>query len=145
MDKEPDLTKRVDEWLAEEGYSLEFAVAHECRSAGFVARQGQYVRERDESAPLGIDVLADSTTFLDEVRFLRLRHLIECTGTRDEPWVVFSSECDSMAESATAAQPIGCELGRSLLWCRAGDPALSKLSCFSSSEAPGFEIGRAHV
>ena len=69
---------------------------------GFSIRHGDYVKGAKEGLR-EVDVLAYETSI--EHR-LRVCYVIECKWSGDKPWIVFTSETGSMAESACVTQTI---------------------------------------
>jgi hypothetical protein len=133
-DSEFNLQERVREWLAGEGYPLEFRTARDFSRAGFTVRQGTYAKY-SEGSPREIDVLAYVTA---GQCCLRIYHIIECKWSEDKPWVVFTSEAQPMAQSACVNQTIGSQLGQSVAWVLAGEPDVSDLGLFCCPKRPGF-------
>lgn len=88
-----DLHQKVSDWLAEEGYPLEFRVAHAFRAAGFRVRQGIRIPDSKTGKAREIDVIALKSFKLEEVTFY-FASLIECKWSKNKPWVLFSSETD---------------------------------------------------
>ena len=129
------LIERVSDWLAKEGYPLEFATAAQLREAGFHVRQREYVRDSD-GEPRETVVTATLTA---EIRnsLLRVYHLIECKWSKDKPWVLFVGS-GGMAQSAMITQGIASRTGGRLLWARAGDAQLHNLSLFEAPSSPAF-------
>ena len=130
------LVDRVSDWLAKEGYPLEFSAASQLRAAGFHVRQGEYVRDPKGGVPRETDVTAALTVTVSG-SLLRVYQLIECKWSKDKPWVVFAGP-GGMVQSAMIAQSIGSVTARSLLWARAGDPHLQSLSLFDAPRTPAF-------
>jgi hypothetical protein len=128
--------KRVREWLEHEGYPLEFQVARKFRDAGFVVRQGTYVKEPGLEAPREIDVIAFRDGHLERY-LLRVSYVVECKWSKDKPWVVFTSH-HGMATSACVAQSIASDLGSAILWKDAGVKYLQDLDLFETPVRSGF-------
>lgn len=137
LDDAGALKNRIAEWLAKEGYPLEFSVANTLSGAGFRCRQGEYVRDEDHENVREIDVTAVVTRRTGP-SMIRVYQLLECKWSKDKPWVVFVSEGGGMAPSALITQSIGSRAGRTLLWARAGDASLHRLRVFETPNEPGF-------
>ncbi len=90
----PPLAEKIDSWLAEQGYPLEFRVARTfaswtrdvLQSESFQDPRGGDVREIDVIASLDLNPIQ-----LDDKRqiFVRFEFVIECKSTRKHPWVAF--------------------------------------------------------
>lgn len=139
-DTDTDLQEKVLEWLRNEGYPVEFRAAQILSKAGFWVRQGYHYR--DESLPREIDVLAQVHNEVAD-SFLRVTHAIECKWTRDNPWVVLSSEHARIAPQACIAQTLGNRLGTFILARLADDPAIQQLRLFQAPKRAGFNGHRA--
>lgn len=133
-----ELSGKVHDWLAQEGYPLEYYVANCFSGFKFRVHQGAYVRVSDE-APREVDVLAAMEIRHPEYRRLtRAYTVVECKWTKSKPWVAFTARTGRMMESAVIAQSISSELGESAAWLNAGEARLQKLQLFSSPEMPAF-------
>ncbi len=71
------LKEKVENWIAQEGYPLEFQTAHVFRNSGFWVLQGHYVKDEKNNQVREIDVLAISDKDLNGI-LLRIEHIIEC-------------------------------------------------------------------
>lgn len=136
-----DLKRRVHEWLASEGYPLEFRTAHVFREQRINARQGHHVTDRVTNSIREIDVLGDSLLRADGVLF-RAYQVVECKWSKDKPWVVFTTG-RRIAPSACIAQTIGSLLGDAVLWLLTGERELYDLDLFSGEGTAGFGGRRA--
>lgn len=138
LDKQDNnLKDKVAEWLASEGYPLEFLTASVFQKNGFRVEQGYYVQDIQSNALREIDVLAEKTIDIGP-SFLRVCYVVECKWSGDKPWVIFSSERHYMAPSACITQMIGSEAGQAILWSLAGDKLLQSLDVFSTPKCTGF-------
>jgi hypothetical protein len=57
MPGENDLKTRLEQWLGEQGYPLEFTAAATFANAGFRVMQGYHVEGAEDEPPREIDVL----------------------------------------------------------------------------------------
>jgi hypothetical protein len=133
-DQEKSLQEKIREWLANEGYPLEFRTGLEFLKQGFSIRHGEYVKGAKEGLR-EVDVVAYETSSKGK---LRVYYVVECKWSGDKPWIVFTSETESMAESACVNQTIASLLGRSAVWILAGDPKVAALGMFECPSRPGF-------
>jgi hypothetical protein len=134
--RERNLEQKVGDWLAREGYPLEFLAANIFKAAGFAVRQGYHVRDESAHTVREVDVLASATAEVGD-SLLRIYHVLECKYSRDKPWVVFTSD-QPIAPSACVAQTFGTMAGQALLWALAGHQEIQGLSYFATPGEPGF-------
>lgn len=90
MTETPDnLNDKIQNWLATEGYPLEFRTAHALRSAGLSVTMGLML---GQDQPREIDVVADSPFGTPSSDYTgRVRLLVECKYARKKPWIVLQS------------------------------------------------------
>jgi hypothetical protein len=130
-----DLKSRVEQWLGEQGYPLEFATAAAFRAGGFDVFQGYHVA-KEGGTRREVDVLAQATSPLER-GFVRVSFVVECKWSGDKPWVVFVSG-RGLAKSACIAQTMASQSGRAALWMRHGNEELEKLTVFDTPDSAGF-------
>jgi hypothetical protein len=130
-----DLQTKVQAWLDQEGYPLEFAAAAVFRRHGFQVRQGTYVRVDDEEKAREIDVVAYKDAGGDAL--IRIYHVVECKWSKDKPWVVFTGS-GSMASAACITQTISSLLGSAIVWTQAGLEQLHGMNLFTTPRRAGF-------
>jgi hypothetical protein len=131
------MERRLTEWLATEGYPLEFATAKAFRNTGFRVFQGYYTASEDDKPAREIDVVAT----MDSPRrdfLLRVVNVVECKWSGDKPWVFFCSDNAAMTSAAIIAHAIASQLGDALMWKDAGSKLLGKLELFQSPKSPAF-------
>jgi hypothetical protein len=130
-----DIQAKLQAWLDQEGYPLEFATAAVFRRHGFIVRQGTYVRVDSDEKAREIDVVA----YMDAEgeALVRAYHVVECKWSRDKPWVVFTGS-GSMASAACITQTISSLLGSAILWTQAGLEPLHRMSLFETPRRAGF-------
>jgi hypothetical protein len=134
-EEEGALEPRLLEWLATEGYPLEFATARAFRKAGFQVRQGYYTHPAGEEPAREIDVVAQMDLRRDPE--LRVEFVVECKWSGDKPWVFFCGG-SGITTAACVTQSIGSELGEALLWKEAGNSKLASLGIFATPDKPAF-------
>jgi len=132
---EDNLKSKLEAWLADQGYPLEFAASNAFRNAGFNVFQGYHV-DGEHDSRREIDVLAQSTSREDE-GFSRVSFVAECKWSNDKPWVVFVAG-GGIATSACIAQSMGSESCRAILWARNGAEELQSLNVFRTPRPSGF-------
>lgn len=137
------LEDKVNEWLSEEGYGLEFLTADIFSKRNFQVRQGYYVRDEQTQTPREIDVIAQEIRVLasnlaDKFSYLRIEYVVECKWSKDKPWVVFSSYNHAMSPSDCIRQTIASLTGASILWTLAADTKVQNLEMFSVPPRPGY-------
>jgi hypothetical protein len=130
-----DLKSRVEQWLGEQGYPLEFATAAAFRSGGFDVFQGYHVA-KENGTRREVDVLAQATVPLER-GFVRVSFVVECKWSGDKPWVVFVSG-RGIAKTACIAQTMASQSGLAALWMARGGDELEKLSVFDTPKPSGF-------
>lgn len=122
--------------MNDEGYPLEYFVAHSFLRHGFQISQGDYthdgISERRE-----VDVAAYRTRKAGG-GFVRLYNIVECKWTRDKPWVVMTSPTHRMTSSAIIAQALASRGGNAAMWVNSGNTALKGLKLFESPSPAGF-------
>jgi hypothetical protein len=126
-----DLQKKIQAWLRDEGYPLEFATADAFRQAGFSVLQGEYTQPTTDEPRREVDVVAQISHPGDYL--LRAGFVVECKWSGDKPWVLFSAE-RGMSTAACVSQSIGTQLAEALLWKEAGHDDFVDLGVFSSLE-----------
>ncbi len=92
-DKKKTNEQRVSEWLASEGYRLEYLTHAAFKKVGIHATMSYYV-ETPDGKPREIDVAA----FLEssnQTSKIILRVLCECKYSMDKPWVLMLSDLSS--------------------------------------------------
>jgi hypothetical protein len=132
----PSLVKRLTAWMNSEGYPTEFRTANKFRQYGFHARQGEYIKGREETKR-EIDVLAWVSVQRD-YGFIRVCYVVECKWSLEKPWIVFTSPTTKMATSAMAAQTISSTLGAATMWAIAGHEELKAMDTFLAPIRGGF-------
>jgi hypothetical protein len=130
------LLEKLQEWIAAEGYPLEYYAAEVFRSAGFDVLQGTYTRH-EEGSPREIDLVAQRMVDAGS-SFIRVENVVECKWSRDKPWVVFTSPRSRVLRSACIAQTISSLLGDAVLWTLSGHEELMRMQLFDSPAEPGF-------
>lgn len=140
------ITKTVEEWIQTQGYPLEFYVANSFRNAGFSIIQSLHVQDVDGngSKPREIDVAATMQTPASPIP-ISISHVVECKYTKSKPWVVFTSQGNSMDPSVYVKQCIAASWGPKLLEIVAHDPDIKQLGIFSGVERSGFNVRQAHT
>jgi hypothetical protein len=133
--EEGGLEPKLLEWLATEGYPLEFATARAFRRAGFTVRQGYYTHPAGEEPAREIDVVAQMDLRRDPE--MRVEYVVECKWSGDKPWVFFCGG-SGITTAACVTQSIASELGDALLWKEAGNSKLAGLGIFSTPDEPAF-------
>jgi hypothetical protein len=131
------MERKLVEWLATEGYPLEFATAQAFRNNGFRVFQGYYTSAQDDKPAREIDVVAT----MDSPRrdfLLRVVNVVECKWSGDKPWVFFCSDNAVMTSAAVIAHAIASQLGDALLWKDAGSKILGNLELFRNPKSPAF-------
>lgn len=131
------LQAKVNEWIAGEGYPLEFYTANIFRKNNFRVLQGFHVSDIKSGTPREVDVLAEATAPIGRP-FARVCHVVECKWSRDKPWVIFTSPGSRISPAACIAQTIGSDAGQAILWALAGDKETQNLDAFNTPVTPGF-------
>jgi hypothetical protein len=115
-----DAKAKVTEWLAKQGFPLEFKTAEVFARNGFETDQGAYITDPVEGTLREIDVIA-STSHHSEGRRYRFSILAECKWSRDKPWVIFTSRRARPTLAASVAYLLGSSFAEAILWFLAGD------------------------
>jgi hypothetical protein len=89
MEEKPTLKKKVEEWLAKQGYPLEMRVAQVLKQRGWLVLHSRRYNDPIQQKEREIDLLAISDD-PSESSSLAGDLVIECKWTRDKPWVLFS-------------------------------------------------------
>lgn len=137
MEENIDLETRILNWLAKEGYPLEFTVANIFRTNQFATFQGRYVKDFKSNLLREIDVIAQMDRALDE-SFIRINYLVECKMTKSKPWVIFTDPSARISPGAAISQSIATKLIEALLFYLTQDRRIQELSLYRSPECPGF-------
>ena len=115
-----DVKAKVSEWLAKQGFPLEFKTAEIFAKQGFETDQGAYITDPKEGKLREIDVIASSVHQVDG-RSYRFSLVTECKWSQDQPWVVFTSRRARPTLSASIAYLLGSPFAEAILWFLAGD------------------------
>lgn len=130
---------RIEKWLNEQGYPLEFQVANELKSKGFNVTQSDYYKDSETNEYREIDVIGYKQEMIDDILF-RITFVIECKAGRDKPWLLFSSDSAKLSSSAGVDQTPGTLLGRDFLSLASKTPEFQNLELFSIGDRPVFGI-----
>jgi hypothetical protein len=142
VDSEPQIIKKIRDWLLHQGYPLEFRVAAAFQSAGITARQGFYVREKNTNSVRELDVVARIRSRSKGIS-VSVNILVECKWSGDKPWIVFTTPRTKMSPSACIAQTIGSHFGEAMMHCLAAQKRLHDFETFTSCDRNGFGGRRA--
>lgn len=115
-----DVKEKVAEWLAKQGFPLEFKAAEVFARQGFQTDQGAYVPDPKEQTLREIDVIASTEHQLDG-RTYRFSVVAECKWSQDRPWVVFTSRRARPSATASVGYLLGSSLAEAVLWFMAAD------------------------
>ena len=129
-------------WLNEQGYPLEMAVARLCRQFGFRAIQSDYYTDPETNNQREIDVLAYKQRIIDDV-LARVSINFECKNSKDKPWVIFSSPDIKLAHPARIIQRAGSKLAIQFLKLLSQEKDIQDLPLFSLPQKPGYGITHA--
>lgn len=132
-----DLSERIEKWLNEEGYPLEYFTASQFRAAGLSVRQGTFFRPSPDASPRELDVVASASLKVGERR-IRIETVVECKWSRAKPTIVFTSSTSRLSPSACISQTIASEVGDALLWITRGNEEVRRTAAFLAPEQPGF-------
>ena len=117
-----DLKTRVDEWLAHQGFPLEFRAA-QAFSRSLRTFQGTYVRDPVSGQMREVDVIA--TQHLEDPDVIcRTSVVVECKWSQDKPWVIFTSANGKFGREAAVAQTLGSAFSEAVMWHLAIDQTL---------------------
>jgi hypothetical protein len=89
-----DLTTKLREWLATEGYPLELTVGRSFQKAGWEIFHGQHYLDPESAKLREIDVHASSGPYVGAKKgmgMVSVHLLCECKVSQDKPWIVFTS------------------------------------------------------
>ena len=132
--EEKSIEVRVHEWLAKEGYPLEFRAATAFKHAGFDVVRGWYVDGEPGGKRREIDLVA---TDRGPGRLIGVDIVVECKWSGDKPWVVFSRD-DTFPPAFPIDLAIGTDVGRACLMAAATMGELGKLDVFSQVRGAVF-------
>jgi hypothetical protein len=138
MDAPDQLLVRTAEWLALEGYPVEYQTATVLRRHGFRVHQGIHTRSLGTTAPREVDVVAQLDGPHDQRPMVRVEIIAECKWSRDKPWVVFTSPSSQLHPTACIAQTVANDLGSAALSLLARNPVAQKLPIFETPVEGGF-------
>jgi hypothetical protein len=141
-DNDNELSNKVIDWLANQGYPLEMEVARAFLKAGFRTVQAEYYEDPETKTPREIDVVAHDQ---DEIAgcLVRLRVCIECKVSKGKPWVLLTSKGISLADPARVAQRAASALGRKFLISVAQDKTYQSLRLFQLPPRPAYGLMQA--
>jgi len=136
-DSADKLLSKVSEWLTNEGYPLEFRVAHRFREAGFSVFQGTHIPDKESGKPREIDVIGVKTLAIADTK-LYCVCLAECKWSKSKPWILFSSPDKGSGTSSMISSLIASDLGEGVLHLLAADEELQKESYFDFQSQTAF-------
>jgi hypothetical protein len=129
--------QEVSNWLAHEGYPLEFRVAHRFREAGFRVLQGMHIPDVDSGKAREIDVIGLKSLEMGETTFYFVC-LIECKWSKSKPWVLFSSSEKDRGGCSLIAETIASDLGEVVVHILAADQQLQEDRFFESMQTTSY-------
>lgn len=142
MPGQDDLKVRVAKWLDEQGYPLEMRVASVLQTKGFRAVQSEYFRDPESGDLRELDILAFIQQRVKNVLF-RVSILVECKLSVDKPWLLFTSDRISLADSARVVQRGANQLGRCFLREIAQESTVQELPIFTLPQRPAYGLTQA--
>ena len=93
MAEEENLEQKVLQWLAREGYRLEYLTQEAFRDAGVRTTMSHYIESPDgKFREIDVSAFQDAST---ESSVIMLRALCECKYSMDKPWVLMLSGLSS--------------------------------------------------
>lgn len=133
---------KISDWMAEQGYPLEMAVAQAFkRSMEFVVQSDFYL-DPDENKYREIDVVAIKSAHVNNQQ-LQIIFPIECKQSKKYPWVVFKSETFPLNLQFTLSQRIGTPKATQFLKAHANDKDIEYLDFFSVPGRTAYGITQA--
>lgn len=115
-----DLPKKIEEWLENQGYPLEMAVAAAFQKAGFTVGLSDIYEDFETSETREIDVTAIRWSETQKPVWLQIACRIECKLAKDKPWIVFVSQ--AQPESFTPLKLICSQVYQAFLLQAFEDP-----------------------
>lgn len=108
------LHDHVNDWLAKQGFPLEFRTARALNAQGLRSFQGRYIRDPRTQQPREVDVLA--SLHLDATDVLcRITVVVECKWSREHPWILFIGD-ESASREERVLQTTASAFGDGVLW-----------------------------
>lgn len=86
-----ETTKKIAEWLENQGYPLEMEVANEFQNAGFTVSLSDWYKDFETDEKREIDVTALRWSNFNKPSVLQVCWRIECKLAREKPWIIFVS------------------------------------------------------
>lgn len=137
-----ELTDKISNWLKEQGYPLEMAIAQVLHSRAFYVRQSDYYTDPDSGESREIDVIGSKQWDMDNI-LCRVSLVIECKTSRDKPWLLFGSDGDPLADRARVVQRSSSLAGKILLSQLRDNPAIAALPLFQVADIHGYGLTQA--
>lgn len=108
------LHDHVNEWLAKQGFPLEFRTARALNAHGLRSFQGRYIRDPRTQQLREIDVLASLHLEAADV-LCRVSVVVECKWSREHPWILFIGD-ESASHEERVIQTTASAFGDGVLW-----------------------------
>src|SRR5262249_22948658 len=119
-----DLHARVDEWLQNQGFPLEFRTARALSVEGRLrAVQGTYVRDPITYQLREVDVVASIHLEATDV-ICRVSVVAECKWSRKKPWILFTSPNAGLSREEGISYLVGSAFAAGALWHMSTDQNL---------------------
>jgi hypothetical protein len=135
------LHDQVDDWLAKQGFPLEFRTARAFSAQGLRSFQGRYIRDPRTQQLREIDVIASLHLEAEDVR-CRVSVVVECKWSRERPWVLFTAD-DPSSLDEQVMQAIASSFGEGVLWHLSSDETFRRYSTRRRTSRVGFGGRRA--
>lgn len=151
MDRTDELEAKIRNWLSEQGYPLEMAVAQALRRSGFRAQQSSYYRDVETGTPREIDVQATTWRHFTQeygsvyaLIELGVSVCIECKFS-NKPWLLFRSGEQHKLSKWTGAQlgPVCSVTGQEFLQCMFSHDLIQKCGIINQHKEIGYGLTQA--
>jgi len=110
----PQMHDYVNDWLAKQGFPLEFRTARALNAQGLRSFQERYIRDPRTQQLREIDVHASLHLAAADV-LCRISVVVECKWSRDHPWILFAGD-ESASREERVLQAIASAFGDGVLW-----------------------------
>lgn len=137
-----DLPSKIRNWLNEQGYPLEMAVAKEFQAKQFSVTQSEYFTDSESGDSREIDVVSSKHWEIDDI-LCRVSIVAECKVSPDKPWILFATDKTPLATNARVSQRASSIAGRLILRSVLGISNVASLPLFRVEREHGYSLTQA--
>jgi len=137
-----DLESKIKKWLNESGYPLEMEIAQCLQKAEFSVNQSEFFEDSESGKWRETDVVAyaEHRSLSCQATFALIA---ECKGSKNKPWVLFSSKDNYPESLSVARRASGSRCNSILKLLASSNKEIIKSPLFAVPERPGYSLAVA--